>query len=336
MFLLCMHAGMEWRLQLSALSSYAPIRVWRIDPFGYCPHNTVENEKCGTGRVHYVDIPDAFTEIVPARTAENTEGTTPEESYNVFDIDKCNVPFSVAVVGLEHINDENVAITVLRAPFTEYSVDTGLLLEEAKNVSYRVYFLSTTTMALSDIPWERDAVLEAKASQEGMLCPAMRRLPNVGSFFAELTVAGVEIFLRKVADIIILLPALVKTWSDALQNTNGNNGGSGGGVMATCSLVTHGHSLLQRCEADLLSLDDFFDALNRANAHFWRSFSLAAERVRNLGVHQIANVIDGVAYYGESSISPTTAYASIVRSVQIPTKEMGRQMLQGILPMAKG
>jgi hypothetical protein len=45
-----------------------------------------------------------------------------------------------------------------------------------------------------------------------------------------------------------------------------------------CPLVTHGHSLMQKCGRDLLSLDDFFGALNRENAHFWRAFSLVAEK----------------------------------------------------------
>jgi hypothetical protein len=90
-----------------------------------------------------------------------------------------------------------------------------------------------------------------------------------------------------------------------------------------------------KCGADLLSLDDFFDAVNRANAHFWRSFSLVAERVRGTGVNGVANIIDGVAYYGESSMSPTTVYASFIRGVQIPTKELGTEMMQGVMPMAK-
>lgn len=76
---------MEWRTQLSALSSYAPIRVWRIDPFSYCPFGDFENPQC-MGRVDFVDIPGAFTEI--------------EGGLNVFDKSKCDVPFSVGVSSL--------------------------------------------------------------------------------------------------------------------------------------------------------------------------------------------------------------------------------------------
>jgi hypothetical protein len=296
-------------MQLSALSSYAPIKIWKIDPFAYCPSDASgASETCGIGRVHHAEVEDAFTKIVPAGENGNAD------AYNVFDVRKCNVPFAVAVVGLEYINEENIAVTILKASFFDYSPDTGLLRPDAKNASYIVKFLSTSTMAMQDTPWDRDAQLAATSAAEGSLCPAMRRLPNVGSMLAETLVAAAEI-LRKVLDVILVLPGLVQMW-ESQQN---------------CPLVTHGHSLLQRCGTDLLSLDDFFDALNRANAHFWRSFSIVAERVRDLGVDRVANVIDGVAYYGESTISPTTQFATFVRAVRLPTKELGSQVMQGVM-----
>jgi hypothetical protein len=78
----------------------------------------------------------------------------------------------------------------------------------------------------------------------------------------------------------------------------------------------------------LLSLDDFFEAINRANAHFWRSFSLVAERIRSLDEDNLANLVDGVAYYGESTISPLDAYKSIIVSTKVPTKDLGTQFIQ--------
>ncbi len=33
----CASEGYEWSLQLSALSSYTLIKVWKIDPLAYCP-----------------------------------------------------------------------------------------------------------------------------------------------------------------------------------------------------------------------------------------------------------------------------------------------------------
>ena len=56
----------------------------------------------------------------------------------MFDARKCNVPFAVSVVGLEHINDENIAVTVLKASFFDYDPDTGLIRPDARNASYQV------------------------------------------------------------------------------------------------------------------------------------------------------------------------------------------------------
>ena len=68
-------------------------------------------------------IPDAFMQIIPAGEDPNNE-----EPCNVLDVRKCEVPLAVSVVGMEHINVENVAITVLRASFFDYSPDTGHLV----------------------------------------------------------------------------------------------------------------------------------------------------------------------------------------------------------------
>lgn len=288
----CLSRGMVWQTQLSALSSYAPIRVWKIDPFAYCPHGDDGSDNCGLGRVHFADIPGAFTEVA----------VNGETQVNVFDIRKCSIPFAVSVTGLEYVNDENIAVTVLWAAFDEYDPFTGLLAPNATKATYKVLFLSTETMGLSETPWSREASMSSAAS-EGMLCPAMRRLPNLGSLTTELVVAGIEI-ARKVVDIGISLAGLIEIW----------------GKQQSCSLVTHGHSLLRRCGSDLLSLDNFFEAINRANAHFWRSFSLVSERIRNLDADVLANIVDGVAYYGEATISPLDAYKSVVSTMRIPTQ----------------
>lgn len=306
----CATQGYEWCTQLSALSSYAPIRVWKIDPFAYCPHGNDGTANCGIGRVHFADVEGAFTDV---KVQVQQEGDL--EQTSVFDIRKCGVPFAVSVTGLEYINDENIAVTILWASFDEYDPFTGQLYPTATKAHSKILFLSTETMAWSETPWSREAQLSS--ATEGMLCPAMRRLPNLGSLSTEVAVAGIEL-LRKVVDVGISLPGLIQIW----------------GNQQSCPLVTHGHSLLQRCGSDLLSLDDFFDAMNRANAHFWRSFSLVAERIRDIDEDNLANIVEGVAYYGESTVSPLDAYKSTVATIRIPTQELGDQFIQGVLPMA--
>ena len=116
-------------------------------------------------------------------------------------------------------------------------------------------------MALSPTLWDMGVSAGKAALAKGKLCPAMRRLPShIGNLGAEVLVAGVEI-VRKILDVVLVLPALVQMWDR----------------QESCPLVTRGHTLMLKCGSDLFSLDDFFDALNRANAHFWLSFSIVAE-----------------------------------------------------------
>ena len=115
----CITNGTDWQLQLSALSSYAPIRVWAINPYVYCPRGDDGTVACGPGNVKFATIPDAFTDLNQAT------------GKSVFNLDQCTRSFSVAVTNLEYINEENVAVTVLRAPFSEYDANTGLLYQNA-------------------------------------------------------------------------------------------------------------------------------------------------------------------------------------------------------------
>lgn len=298
----CLTRGREWRTQLSALSSYASIRIWRVDAYAFCPHGV------GTGTpecllpptVPSVEVPNAFTA---------------ETGWDTYDIRNCERAFAVAVESIEYINAENMAVTVLEAPFKEYDADTGLLVPNATRSSRRVYFMSTETMALGDVPWARDHTANAGAGQ-GTLCPAQRRLPNVGSLAAEVAVTGVNL-ARPVVGLLVGLPGMIHIWSQG----------------RACSAVTHGHSLLRRCGGDLLSLDDAFDSLQRANTHFWASFGLVASRVRELGQQEVANVVDGVAHYGRGRITAVAGPASfLVTSFQLPTGPASRAVMNALMP----
>ena len=123
----------------------------------------------------------------------------------------------------------------------------------------------------------------------------------------ELLVAGVNL-LRPIVGLVVSMPGFLQLW---------NNG------ITTCALNTAGHSLLQKCGADFVSLDDFFDAVNRANTHFWFSFNKVASAIRGTGQLQLANVVDGIAYYGDATGSPMGVMVSTMKSVKIPIANMG-------------
>jgi hypothetical protein len=180
----CLSGSMDAYLQYSALSSYAPIRVWKIDPYIYCPNGADGTTECEPGHVGFVDIPDAFTEIQ-------------------FDANKCDVPFSVAVTSLEYIDANNIAVSILKAPMNEYDIESGLLKPGAKNSVTEIMFLNTDTMGLRNTLWQER--VEEDLRTIGLLCPAMRRLPNLGSLTTELVVAGVSL-VRFTVNMIVSLP----------------------------------------------------------------------------------------------------------------------------------
>lgn len=151
---------------------------------------------------------------------------------------------------------------------------------------------------------------------QGTLCPAQRRLPNLGSLGAELAVTLVNL-ARPVVDLLVGLPGMVHIWSKG----------------RACSPVTRGHSLLRRCGEDLLSLDDAFDSLGRANTHFWASFGIVASRVRDLGQDEVANVVEGVAHYGHGTITAVAGPASfLITSVKLPIGPATRGVLNVLMP----
>ena len=291
----CITQGQVWKTQLSALSSYAPIRIWKIDPYEFCPVGADGSARCAPGHVAFRDIPDSFVDIHP-------EGA--KEDWNVFDYRKCAIPFSVAVTSLEYLNQENIAVTVLYSPLSEYNLNTFELLNSTVESEYRIMFLSTFSMALRDTPWNRD--VQTSQATQGQLCAAMRRIPNLGSLSTELLVAGVNL-LRPIVSILVSLPGLIKIWGEDRK----------------CALSTKGHSLLQKCGSEILSLDDFFDAINRANSHYWSSFNKIASGIRGAGQYKLANVVDGIAYYGDATSSPMGIYSSTINSVKIPIGDIG-------------
>lgn len=266
----CYTGYMEGNLQLSALSSYARIRIWKVDPYNYCPYGNDGTERCAPGAVKSIDIPGSFLDF----------------DLEAFHLDKCSYQYTVAVTSMEYLNAENIAVTVLYSTMQDYDIRTASVRESpSEKTEYKILYLSTFTMALADKPWDRDAPISGVL--EGQLCPAQQRFPKLGSIIAEASVAITHL-AKVVVSTCVSLPGLIEIWNTPSQ---------------ACPIATRGHSLLRKCGADLLSLDDFFDALYRSNTYFWGSLGLISRILRNnIGDANTANVIDGAAYYGQASM----------------------------------
>lgn len=214
---------------------------------------------------------------------------------------------------MEYLNEENIAVTVLKAPLSEYNLETGVLNTNATLSHYEILYMSTFSMALSHSPHNR-VFVNAEISQ-GQLCPGMRRFPNIGSLVTE-SIAAMVNLVRPVISLIVHLPGMMEIW----------------GRGRPCSLNTHGHSILQKCGSELLSLDDFFESINRANMHYWASFHLIAQAIRGQGQDEVANIVDGVAYYGLATSSPVGAFSRVINSVKIPINDVGGMVIRTVFP----
>lgn len=102
--------------------------------------------------------------------------------------------------------------------------------------------------------------------------------------------------------------------------------------------MTKGHSLLERCGNDIFSLDEFWESCSRADGHFWRAFSIIAERVRDFkapGTSQIGTFIDGATIFAQSSVNPLTGSVGVgITSTNIPVGSVSQTLLRTVLSAA--
>ena len=225
--------------QISAISSYGGIRLWRINPYIYCPVNP-------------------YTGLSSCPTT-GSAGTVQIEALNFtgFSEELCTQSFNVLAVGLDYINSDNLALTVMRTTLDNVNTLTLQPLDPTRNVTYPVLWVNPSTLQWREGEmWTPEAASPALVA--GQLCPSQRRTPNLGSIFAESAVS-IALLVRLPLNIVLGLPVATTLLGD------------------NCPLITRGHWMLKTCGAELLSLDDFFNAIYRANALFFQGMSIVAD-----------------------------------------------------------
>jgi len=172
---------------LIMVSSYSPIRIWRVDAYRRC-----SKSGCGPNLVAQADIPEAFS-----------DGTFDSSSFS----SDCLQTYNDKITQLEYVNERNVAVTVRHT-----NVNQSIL-------EYRTYWLNVNTMQLAGPglartgPWVDEAPTTASGST--VLCPAMQILPKFGSLGARLLSALVFLFKMPV-DAVLYTPGIIDLWSKGL------------------------------------------------------------------------------------------------------------------------
>lgn len=121
-------------LQLQVLSSYGGVRVWRIEPYTFCPVGDDGRPGCGAGHVRFVDLPDPMLD---------------NSAEPVNDPARCGREFTVRVTSLEYLNSDNIAVTALRATLQTYDIANRAPYEGEG--TFRVYYYNPGRNALQDV-----------------------------------------------------------------------------------------------------------------------------------------------------------------------------------------
>lgn len=248
------------KFQISAISSYGGIRLWRLDPYLYCPVINGRHTCRATGSAGSIQIQAL--------------------NFTDFDVSVCTQEFAVFAVGLDYVNQDNLALTVMRT--TLDNIDTRTLEPlEPSRATYPVIWVNPNTLQ-----WQEGRMWMPEAASPalipGQLCPSQRRTPNVGSMYME-AVASIVLFVRLPLNIVLGMPVIMPL------------------VNQHCPLITRGHWLLQTCGAELVSLDDFFNSVYRLNSLFFQSFAIVADA---FGPGTPQTFINGMAMAGENGAFP--------------------------------
>jgi hypothetical protein len=125
---------------------------------------------------------------------------------------------------------------------------------------------------------------------QGLLCPALRRMPQLGSLFAETVVAGL-LFLKMPLNILLNGIYIFKRWGEADN---------------TCPLVTRGHSaVINACGSNAFSLKGFFASMDKATDIFFNIIALVAKSLTNFPASgNIRTFLNGIKMFGRYQADP--------------------------------
>jgi len=266
------------------LSSYAQIRVYRVSAYRRCAAYS-----CGDDLVRHVTLA-GFSRAFGR---------------------ECSETFNVSVRALEYLNEDNIAVTVESSPVTGWDAATASF----KNASRRTYWLNPSTMRLKDTIWQTDPASTGLPTQVPQLCPALQRLPRLGTLLAETLNAGV-FALRYVAFAIAYTPGLVAAWS--------------AGPRCPAPGAALYHSVLASCGGRVYALDDLFDSLDDAGAVFWHGLSLVARLIAPQSKPAVAgpltDVLDGMAQYGQGAVDAWAGGRAVLLLTRVPVREQAVQL----------
>ena len=206
---------------------------------------------------------------------------------------RCPAAYNASIEAIDYFDEDNIAVVMRVAGRVD---------------SRELWFLHPETMAVQrEVPWASTRRAVQLAAD----------LPPVGSLVAQFSVMGVQV-VRFVLRAVASVPGVILMWRGM------------GSSDAACGIVgeaAHGHSVVESCGHDVISLDDYFDAVDRAGVLFWNVLMWAARLVEGTGVRAmqpLADLIRGGAYAGQATIGGYSVKSGVAEMLGSPVLESVR------------
>jgi len=204
---------------------------------------------------------------------------------------ECHETVNVLVVGLEYLNSNNLLLTTKATSPSNFF--EGLVLDESL-CQYRYYFIHPNRADCLDVTdgsdaeagseavyscWREDSVgmfadeTEIYDQAPVRTCPAMQRMPQLGSMAAELGVAAVLV-VRMFAHLVCVLPAAASTAGGVYE------------VFSSREHLTH-HSVLDTDGSLLLDIDSIVFAMQMHYHHLWGTLGKISDMLRGRPGHDV-------------------------------------------------
>ena len=213
--------------------------------------------------------------------------------------------YNLLVESVEFYDDLNIVLAVRRGTIP----DLGRLMDGQPGGHTVFYFVNTqnVSMVREHMPW--DAQFPGVVAGSGVMCPALRFLPSLGTFVSQSTAGllyGAKFLVNLLANPFAMKELLAARRNEACPASGGLE-----------------HSSLRDCGMALLSLENFFQSLYSANRAFWDILAWLASFFSNqraegdpIGIQSIfENFLTGFSVYGDAghvvSLYEVTDVASV-------------------------
>jgi hypothetical protein len=265
----CSSNGTNVQMQVSALTSYSPMALWRIQyQRSSCFLRYADQKKICSPNVSKA-FPIDSAKNFPSFSSEDFEKST-----SLIDICLSNKEYNLWAESMEDFDEYNVVIGIRRGSMK----DMGFLLSTLQASSFGdlkfsetngkvvFYFVSKLSLKIREVePWTLKDHLVSKGPRESpavslfkMSCPQLRVLPDVGKFVGHSLAAF--FYLIKLPINFVMNPFIVYEILEAR-------------ALKRCPENSLRHSGADDCGLAIFSLTNYFEHMYMASESFWSLLS---------------------------------------------------------------